>query len=196
MVLLLQALRQSLDTYGNSLSTPYRFQLTVASPAGGSYSQTLHLADIDPYVDFWNLMAYDYAGSWSRLTSNQANLFPSTSNAASTPFSTDDAIGYYTSKGIAANKIVLGIPIYGRSFTATNGLGQPFNGVGQGTWQAGVYDFKALPLSGATEFYDNTTRSSYSSDAASKELVSYDNALVAKQKAAFIQQMGLGGAMW
>ena len=196
MVLLLKALRESLDIYGNSLRTPYHFQLTVASPAGALYYETLHLADMDPYVDFWNLMAYDYAGSWSTVTANQANLFNSTSNVASTPFNTKDAIGYYTSKGIAANKIVLGMPLYGRSFAATNGLGQPFDGVGQGTWQAGIYDLKALPMSGATESYENETGSSYSYDAMSKELVSYDNALVAKQKAGFIKQMSLGGAMW
>ena len=196
MVLLLKALRESLDVYGNSLRTPYHFQLTVASPAGALYYQTLHLADMDPYVDFWNLMAYDYAGSWSTVTANQANLFNSSSNVASTPFNTKDAIGYFTSRSIAANKIVLGMPLYGRSFAATDGLGQPFDGVGQGTWQAGIYDLKALPVSGATESYENETGSSYSYDAMSKELVSYDNALVAKQKADFIKKMSLGGAMW
>lgn len=196
MVLLLQAVREALDTYGNSLSVPYNFTLTVASPAGPSNYQALHLTDMDQYIDFWNLMAYDYAGSWSTLAANQANLFSSGSNAATTPFDTRTAIDHYTSQGIAANKIVLGMPVYGRSFEATEGLGKPFNGVGNGTWEAGVYDFKSLPLSGAIEFNDNTTGSSYSYDCTKAELVSYDTVLVAKQKAAWIQRMGLGGAMW
>jgi hypothetical protein len=196
MVLLLQTVREALDAYGNSLNVPYNFTLTAASPAGPSSYQALHLADMDQYIDFWNLMAYDYAGSWSTLAANQANLFSSGSNAAATPFDTQTAINYYTLQGIAANKIALGMPVYGRSFEATEGLGKPFNGVGNGTWEAGVYDFKALPLSGATEFNDSTTGSSYSYDIVKKELVSYDTVLVAKQKAAWIQQMGLGGAMW
>jgi len=196
MVLLLQSIREALDTYENSLSTPYHFQLTVACPTGPPNYQTLHLADMDQYVDFWFLMAYNYAGSWSNATSNQANLFASTSDPASTPFNTKDIVSYYIAKNIAANKIVLGMPIFGQSFEATDGLGKSFNGVGSGTWQAGSYDFKALPLSGAAEFYDSATGSSYSYDATSKELVSYDNVAVAKQKAAFIQQMELGGAMW
>ncbi|KAH6675982.1 glycoside hydrolase superfamily [Halenospora varia] len=186
MVLLLQSIRKSLDAYGKSLSTPYHFQLTVACPASPSNYQTLHLSDMDQYVDFWFLIAYNYAGSWSNAAGNQANLFHSTSVPASTPFNTEDIVNYYISKGIAASKIVLGMPIYGQSFEATDGLGKPFYGIGSGTWEAGAYDFKALPLGGATEFYDNTTGSSYSYDAGSKELISYDNVPVAKQKASWI----------
>jgi hypothetical protein len=141
-------------------------------------------------------MAYDYAGNWSTVTGNQANLFSSANNSASTPFDTQTGIDYYISKGVPANKIVLGMPIYGRSFNATSGLGMPFGGVGQGSWEAGVYDFKSLPLSGATEFYDKTTGSSYSYDAVKGELISYDTVAVAKQKALWIKQLGLGGAMW
>jgi chitinase len=188
--------REALDTYGNALDPKYNFQLTVACPAGPSYYQLMYLADMDRYVDFWNLMAFDYARSWGLLTANQANFFHSTGDPFTTPFNTEDAVGNYTVKGIALSKIVLGMPIYGRLFAATDGLRQPFNGVGQGTWQEGVYDFKALPLSGAKVFYDYATGSSYSYDATGKELISYDDVPVAKQKAAFIQQKGLGGAMW
>jgi chitinase len=63
IVLLLQAVREALDAYGSSLSTPYHFTLTVACPAGPSNYQKLHLADMDQYVDFWNFLAFNYAGS-------------------------------------------------------------------------------------------------------------------------------------
>ncbi|PVH75948.1 glycoside hydrolase family 18 protein [Cadophora sp. DSE1049] len=196
LVLLLKEVREALDVYGNSLSKPYHFQLTVASPAGASHYRTLHLAEMDCYLDFWNLMAFDYAGSWSDLAADQANLFASVGNPAATPFDTQTAVDYYLSQGIALDKIVLGMPLYGRSFEANEGLGQPFNGVGDGTWEPGVYDVKDLPLSGATEFNDTTTGSSYSYDPVKKQLVSYDSLVVAKQKAAWIQQKGLGGGMW
>jgi chitinase len=196
MVLLLQAVRESLDAYGDSLNTPYHFQLTVACPSSPSNYQTMHLADMDQYVDFWNLMAYNYAGSWSTVTADQANLFSSGSNPPSTPFDTKTAINYYTSQNIRSNKIVLGMPVYGWSFEATDGLGKSFNGVGQGTWEAGIYDFKVLPLSGAIEFYDSASGSSYSYDATKRELISYDNVTVSRQKAAWIQETQLGGAMW
>lgn len=196
MVLLLKATRDALDSYGNSLSTPYHFQLTVASPGGPVNYQTMHLAEMDQYVDFWNIMTFDYAGPWSTVAANQANLFPSQDDPTGTPYNTQTAINYYLLQGISAKKLILGMPIYGRTFTATDGIGKPFQGVGKGTWEAGIYEFKMLPQSGAIEVYNNVTGSSYSYDAGKRELVSYDSIKVAKQKAAFIQQMGLGGAMW
>lgn len=196
MVYLVQEVRRTLDVYGNSLTTPYHFQLTVTCPAGPDNYKRLHLAELNTYIDFWNLMAFDYVGSWSSVAGNQANLFVSTDNSASTPFNTETTVQYYTSHGIPSRRIVLGMPIYGRSFEATDGLGKSFYGVGTGTWEAGAYDYKALPLIGAVEHYDNSTGSSYSYDPIKRELISYDNVAVAKQKAAWIQQMELGGAMW
>ena len=196
MVLLLQNVREALDAYGHSLSPPYHFQLTVACPAGPANYQTMHVADMDKFVDFWNLMAWDYAGPWSTLAAHQANLFKSTSDPAATPFDTQTAIKYYISQNISSDKLVLGVPVYGRSFSATDGLGKPFNGVGKGTWDAGIYDFKELPLEGAVVNYDNASGSSYSYDATTRELISYDTILAGKQKAIWIQQMKLGGIMW
>jgi chitinase len=61
IVLLLQAIRGTFDIYSNLLSLSYHFQLTVACSTRPNYYQTLHLADIDQFVDFWNLIAYNYA---------------------------------------------------------------------------------------------------------------------------------------
>lgn len=196
MVLLLKSTRDALDAYGNSLSPPYHLQLTVACPAGRSNYQTLHLAEMDPYIDFWFLMAYNYVVDGSSVAGNQANLFPSTKDPASTPINTKDVISDYIASGATTAKIVLGMPLFGQSFAATEGLGKPYIGVGSGTWEAGIYDFKTLPLAGAKENTDPNTGSCYSYDATSREFISYDNVPVAKQKAAFIQQMKLGGAVW
>jgi chitinase len=72
----------------------------------------------------------------------------------------------------------------------------PFSRVGQGTWETKVYNFKKLPLSRAAEFYNEKTGSSYNYDPATRELISYDTILAARQKALWIKQMGLGGAIW
>lgn len=151
---------------------------------------------MDQYLDFWNLMAYDYAGSFSHVAGHQANLYPSTSNPKSTPFSTSRAIHHYKSHGIDSHKLVLGMPLYGRDFAATKGPGTPFTGTGGGSWEKGIWDFKALPQSGSKEFFDEEAVASWSYDNVSKIMVSYDNAKAVERKIAYIRDEKLGGAMW
>lgn len=195
-VQLLKACRQAMDSYSSSLSSQPHFALTVACPAGPSNYQIMDLKGMDAYVDFWNLMAYDFAGSWDQVAGHQANIKFSQSNPKATAFSAEQAVNYYIKQGVHASKIVLGMPLYGRAFENTEGPGKPYSGVGQGSWEAGVYDYKALPLPGATESYDAEADATYSYDPAKKMLVTYDTADMARRKAGWIKHAGLGGAMW
>lgn len=122
-VYLLREVRTALDAYSNSLSEPYQFLLTVAAPAGPQQYKTLRLAEMGQYVDFWNVMAYDY--STPHIATHRANLYHNDFVPQTTPFDTWNAVAYYKSKGIKLDKIVLGIPIYGHAFNQTDGLGFP-----------------------------------------------------------------------
>ncbi|KAI1171531.1 glycoside hydrolase superfamily [Nemania sp. FL0916] len=196
-VQLLQAVRAALDAYA---ATPagggHHFELTVACPAGASNHEKLDMAGMDAVLDFWNLMAYDYAGSWDANAGHQANLHRSAANPSSTPFDTASAVAAYTARGVARHKIVLGMPLYGRAFQNTDGPGAPFSGVGEGTWENGVHDYKKLPLDGAEERIDDAAGATYCYNPATRTMVTYDTAPMARRKAEYIAQHGLGGAMW
>ncbi|KAK1963404.1 family 18 glycosyl hydrolase [Colletotrichum sublineola] len=196
MVLLLQAVRSELDAYAAQYTPGYHYLLTIASPAGPSHYNVMNLKAVSDVIDAFNLMAYDYAGSWDANSGHQSNLYPNPGNPASTPFSTDAAVNDYLRAGVPASKIVLGMPIYGRSFEQTSGIGQPFSGVGSGSWENGVWDYKALPRAGATELYDATAVASYSYDSASKELITYDTPAVIRTKVSYLRSKGLGGSMF
>ncbi|KAL1991371.1 hypothetical protein VTN49DRAFT_5363 [Thermomyces lanuginosus] len=193
-VALLRKCREHLDY---AAGPNRRFLLTIACPAGPNNFTKLRLPEMTPYLDFYNLMGYDYAGSWDQLAGHQANIFPSSTNPASTPFSTDAALRHYISvSGVPSSKMVLGMPLYGRAFQNTNGPGTPFSGVGEGSWEQGVWDYKALPRPGATEHVDPNIGASWSYDPQTRTMVTYDNVAVAEIKANFVRGAGLGGGMW
>ncbi|CAK7233544.1 Chitinase 4 [Sporothrix bragantina] len=195
-VLLLQAVRDELDSYAAQYAPGYHFLLTVASPAGPTNYNVQNLKAMANVLDFFNFMGYDYAGSFSTYSGHQANLYPNPQNPNATPFSTDAAITDYIGAGVPASQIVLGMPIYGRAFDNTAGPGTAYNGVGQGTWEAGIYDYKALPLAGATVQTDATAGATYSYDASKQEMVSYDTPAMVQTKVQYVKSKGLGGGMF
>lgn len=200
-VLLLEALRSALDEYAEEYAPGYHFLMTVASPAGPKNYNIQNLRAMDPYLDGWHLMAYDYSGSWESLTGHVANLYGSTETPHNTPYNTEQAITAYMEGGVAPDKIIVGIPVHGRSFRGTAGFGQPYLDVGEadekrGSWEAGAWEYKVLPKAGATEHFDEKLGASWSYDEVTKELISFDNLQVAQLKASYIKDKGLGGAFY
>lgn len=197
-VQLLKEVRSAFDQWAAQHASGYHFLVTVASPAGPATYDQLDMANMAPYVDSWNLMAYDYTGSWSNTSGHQANIYFDSSNMDATPYSTSQAVEAYIAKGIAASSILMGLPLYGRSFEDTSGLGDAYNGVGggDGNFGEGQWRYKDLPRAGATEMYDGIARASYSYDSATEELMSYDNVRSVVSKSAYLKDIGLGGAMF
>jgi len=155
-----------------------------------------------PYLDFYNLMAYDYSGSWSTIAGHQANLNHSNSNATSTPFYTVAALDYYINKGgVPSSKMVLGMPLYGHTFANTDGPGTRFQGKSDGdSMESGILAYKALPQAGGQEFMESITQggcgASWSYDPANRMMVSYDTVPMVEEKAKFVKDWDLGGGMW
>jgi len=178
-----------MDDYAAAKGDPVPYLLTGAMPCGESQYSLLRLSEMNQYMDSFYLMAYDLAGSWSDAAGHQSNLYGGDANI-------HKAVQYYIDQGIPARKVVVGMPIYGRAFQNTNGIGHPFEGTGEGTWEQGVYDYKKLPMSGAVEYYDADTVSSYSYDPVKKELITYDSPMVIDRKADYIANHRLGGAMF
>ena len=189
-VALVRDLRAALTAYQARVGSSQPFLLTIAAPCGQANYNNIKMSQMAEYLDLINLMAYDYAGPWLPTTGHQAKLY-------GTPPSTSDCVSAYLAGGVPSRKLVLGMPTYGRGFANTDGIGSSYNGNGAGTWgETGLYDYKALPQTGMTEYYDASLGASWAYDAQQRLLVSYDNVQVAKQKVDYLKQKNLAGAMF
>lgn len=142
-------------------------------------------------------MAFDYQGpGFSNYTGHNSNVYPSKSNPRTTDFNTVQAVDYYKSHIASPSKLILGMPLYGRSFANTAGLGQKFNGSGDGSYEPGVLDYKVLPLNGSTVYTDKKLMAAWSYDNKTRQFVTFDTPEVQTLKAKYLKEEKLGGAWW
>ncbi|XP_053984693.1 chitinase-3-like protein 1 [Hylaeus volcanicus] len=197
-VTLLKELRKEFDNHGYILSV-------AAGAAEASASKSYLISQVLQYVHFVNLMAYDFNGSWNNYVGINAPLYASSKESGSlAELNVNAAVRYWLSQGAPAEKLILGIPSYGRSFTlanaANNGLGA--SAIGPGT--IGRYTGEPGTL-GYNEICENLNQGGWTVVREPKQLVpyafkgnqwvGYDDPTSVQEKAKYINSMGLGGAM-
>lgn len=86
--------------------------LTAAfGPAKSTVQKGYELRELAKLLDHVHIMCYDYHGSWDNKTGHNAPLYAPMNEA-----SVEGSVDYYIEQGVPANKIVLGLPFYGRTF--------------------------------------------------------------------------------
>ncbi|RDA96273.1 putative chitinase [Ophiocordyceps camponoti-saundersi (nom. inval.)] len=125
--LLMEAIRNKLNALEASHNN-HHFLLTAAIAAGSHGHGQLKFSRLIPVLDYWYVMAYDYFYSTSSRAWHPANLYRSSSNPASTDFSTDEGIRDLLANNVPASKMVLGIPSYAHTISGGISLGEAMEG--------------------------------------------------------------------
>ncbi|KAK0049202.1 acidic mammalian chitinase [Biomphalaria pfeifferi] len=195
---LLKELREAFHQESiSSKRSPLLVSVAVASgvwQASSSYNVT----SLDQYIDMVYVMTYDYHGFWQKTTGLNAPMF---SNDGLDVHST---ITWYTNNGLRADKIFLGIALYGRTWTladpSLNGVGAPAvdSGIaGNCTKEKGTLAYfeicDLLRNKGYTETLDYIGQQKYAYNG--DQWVSYDDKQSLNIKMDYINGFNLGGAM-
>ncbi|MEU9070061.1 glycoside hydrolase family 18 chitinase [Streptomyces sp. NPDC048306] len=174
------------------------YLITAAVTADGSDGGKIDAADYgeaSKYIDWYNVMTYDFFGAWAK-NGPTAPHSPLTAydGIPQQGFNTADAMAKFKSKGVPADKLLIGIGFYGRGWTGVtqSAPGGTATGPAAGTYEAGIEDYKVLKNScPATGTIAGTAYAHCGTN-----WWSYDTPATIKSKMDWAEQQGLGGAFF
>ncbi|XP_052899745.1 mucin-5AC-like [Anopheles moucheti] len=207
---LVQELREEFEREASKTGRP-RLLLTMAVPAGIEYVEKGYdVPKLNKYLDWFNLLSYDYHSAYEPAVNHHSPLF-SLEEASEYNFDSelniDYSVKFYLKAGADREKLVLGIPTYGRSYTLYNpdatDIGAPADGPGE--------QGDATREKGYLAYYEICSSLKESSDWTvvqpnpkamgpyaykGNQWVGYDDEAIARRKAKYVAENGLGGIMF
>ncbi|MFI2511375.1 glycosyl hydrolase family 18 protein [Streptomyces sp. NPDC018972] len=174
------------------------YLVTAAITADGSEGGKIDAADYGgaaQYLDWYNVMTYDYFGAWDKTgPTNPHSPLTSYNGIPKEGFNSAAAIAKLKAKGVPASKLLLGIGFYGRGWTGVtqSAPGGTATGPAAGTYEAGIEDYKVLKNScPATGTIAGTAYAHCGTN-----WWSYDTPATINTKMAWAKNQGLGGAFF
>ncbi|MCX4995963.1 glycoside hydrolase family 18 chitinase [Streptomyces longwoodensis] len=172
--------------------------VTAATTADGSAGGKIESADYAgaaQYVDWYNVMTYDFFGAWdAKGPTAPHSPLTSYTGIPKAGFTTADAMAKFKAIGVPANKLLIGIGFYGRGWTGVtqDAPGGTATGPAAGTYEQGIEDYKVLKTScPATGTVAGTAYAHCGTN-----WWSYDTPATIATKMAWAKNQGLGGAFF
>jgi chitinase len=179
------------------------------SACAGTNSAELELPPVAKSLDWINLMTYiahapDKTDSHDQVTDFNSPLFAaSTEPSANVTWNIADVVQSYVLTGFPADKLVLGINAYARTYkgvdTGRHGTYQSYVGPGPGSFgNCGALQYKELIstyLPTYESHWDGVTQSAYLYSPEKRVWMSFDSVHSVRAKAAYAEQQNLGGLM-
>ncbi len=223
--LLLQAVRDALDTAGQEDGTEYH--LSTAMSADPETASGLEHGTLSNLLDFTSIMTFDYRGGFSDSSGHQSPLFENSNDPASNSaeWNISAALQWYVDQGWDPGQLNMATPFYGRSFTnleppgdfgngVDDGLYQNFGDTGSGsfppdTQESGIYDYWDIATSGGERsrgqvdlsqpgwetMYDDTAVSSWSYNQDESLMISHETPQSVETKMSWLSNSDYGGTM-
>ncbi|XP_069798330.1 acidic mammalian chitinase-like isoform X2 [Narcine bancroftii] len=108
--ILLKELKQAIQEEATIRGKP---QLLLSASFPASRDVGFEMNKVGQYLDFLNLMMYDFYGAWNSFTRPRA--FPT--RLESSMLNLESAAKFWKENGLPLQKMIIGFPTYGRTFT-------------------------------------------------------------------------------
>uniref|UniRef100_A0A8B9KK19 chitinase n=1 Tax=Astyanax mexicanus TaxID=7994 RepID=A0A8B9KK19_ASTMX len=199
--LLCKELLEAYEAEAKATGQP-RLLLSAAVSAGkGTIDAGYEIAEIAKYLDFINVMTYDFHGTWERFTGHNSPLYQGSKDEGDLIyFNTDYAMRYWRDNGTPVEKLRMGFATYGRTFrltSAEDGVGAPASGpasAGTYTREAGFWSYYEICgfLEGTKIQWIDDQRVPYATK--NSEWVGFDTKESFETKVQYLKDNKFGGA--
>ncbi len=192
---LFKNLRERLDILGKK--TGKKYFVTTAIGGSREFLQHTEMEEAQKYLDYINLMSYDFDETYDNMAAHHANLY----TPANMPYlySADLCIENLKKVGVNLSKVVMGIGFYGKGkivkSSANNGLYQ----IPERPMFGGGYTFLKDSLvnkKGFVRYWDSTSEAPYLFNTEKKIFITYDDEQSVKLKCDYVQKYHLAGVMF
>jgi chitinase len=192
--LMFKALRESLDEL--SKKTDKVYQLTTAVPEFKEFLDKTDMDKASQYLDYVNIMAYDFHVGGSDTVGHHSNLY-STKNSKR---SGHQGITDYIAAGVPAEKLVLGVPFYGRSWIMRDSTNRGIEAMADSAVRAGGgYTYikdSLVGKNGFKRYWDKEAQAPYLFNHSNNQLVVYDDEEAIKIKCEYVKKNKMAGMMF
>ncbi len=161
--------------------------LTMAVPVSNWSGQWFDFASLKNYTDWIGGMTYDFHGSWTNHAGHNSPLYAPANEPEG---SVDRGVQYLLSRGLPAEKVFIGIPFYGKEFSASQ-----LYGPSSGCVDRRYNEIIPLLAAGWNYFWDNLSQVPYLINPNRTKLLSFDDTLSVRIKCEYVQQKKLGGVI-
>lgn len=196
--LLLKEVRRALNELEKQENNQKHYLQTIATGADRNYIINTELGKAQKYLDFINIMTYDFYNGWHKTTGHHAN-FTASNFPEKDKNTLINAVKLHLKAGVKKNKINVGIPFYGRKWEGVktnknNGLFQPSKSVGMIDFYRNIVP--NINKNGFTRYWDKNAQAPYLWNPATKVFISYENEKSIAIKVAYLKKLDLAGVMF
>jgi chitinase len=193
--MLCKELRRCLDSLG--LITQKKYYVTTAVGGWKEYLDHTEMDKVQLYVDYINLMSYDYANGTDTVSGHHANLYNSLDDT--NQYSAHKAIQEFIAAGVSPSKLVMGLAFYGKGWQMesddNNGLYRkalkPARGAGFTYLKDSLAD-----RNGYRQYWDDVAMAPYLFNPENNIFITYDNERSVKNKCKYVKRNHLAGVMF
>jgi chitinase len=188
--------RKELDELGTKKGRS--MQVTMAASSNPGTLKWLDKAFLLETMDWVNVMTYDFTGDWTNYAGHHSPLHASSKQPGGNPRSTESTMRFLLEeRGIPANRLAVGIPLYGRGFN----VAEPYastKGAPRTRVPGGDYRnlHKLQGQEGWTRKWDDETKNPWLISPKGPVVIGYDDAESVAIKTEWAMKQGFRGVFF